>query len=194
MERMIPFPEKKYNIIYADPPWSYRQCGTSDKSRGTAKKHYPTMTIEDICNLPLPDITAADGAACFMWATFPQYGEAIRVMERWGFEYKTAAFVWVKKYSKSGKNFWGMGAYTRANAEVCLLGVTPNFKAGEKIVSHAVHQIIEAPYDGHSKKPDETRERIVALLGDIPRIELFARQRANGWDAWGNEVPEGVAV
>lgn len=165
MERMIPFPEKKYNIIYADPPWSYRQCGTSDKSRGTAKKHYPTMTIEDICNLPLPDITAADGAACFMWATFPQYGEAIRVMERWGFEYKTAAFVWVKKYAKSGKNFWGMGAYTRANAEVCLLGVTPNFKAGEKIVSHAVHQIIEAPYDGHSKKPDETRERIVALLG-----------------------------
>ena len=194
MERMIPFPEKKYNIIYADPPWSYRQCGTSDKSRGTAKKHYPTMTIEDICNLPLPDISAADGASCFMWATFPQYGGAIRVMERWGFEYKTAAFVWVKKYAKSGKNFWGMGAYTRANAEVCLLGVTPNFKAGEKIVSHAVHQIIEAPYDGHSKKPDETRERIVALLGDIPRLELFARQRANGWDAWGNEVPEGVAV
>lgn len=189
METMIPFPEKKYSVIYADPPWAYRQCGTSEKSRGTAKKHYPTMSNEDIAALPIPSICAPDGAACFMWATFPNIGEAVRVMERWGFEYKTAAFVWVKKYAKSGKNFWGMGAYTRANAEVCLLGVTPNFKAGERVISHAVHQIIEAPYDGHSKKPDETRARIVQLLGDLPRIELFARQRADGWDAWGNEVP-----
>lgn len=110
-------------------------------------------------------------------------------MEAWGFEYKTAAFVWVKKYAKSGKNFWGMGAYTRANAEVCLLGISSGFKAGEKIISHKVHQIIEAPYEGHSTKPDETRRRIVELLGDVPRIELFARQRADGWDAWGNEVP-----
>lgn len=190
MSDIIPFPNKKYSIIYADPPWSYQQCGTSKKSRGTAKKHYPTMTTKDICGLPEPDICANDGAACFMWATFPNMPEAIKVMEAWGFIYKTAAFVWVKKYAKSNKNFWGMGAYTRANAEVCLIGVTPNFKAGEKIISHKVHQIIEALYEGHSKKPDETRNRIVQLLGDVPRIELFARQRAEGWDVWGNEVPE----
>ena len=81
-----------------------------------------------------------------------------------------------------------MGAYTRANAEVCLLGTTPGFKAGEKIRSHKVHQVIEAPFDGHSKKPDEVRQRIVELLGDVPRIELFARKRVNGWDAWGDEI------
>lgn len=98
--------------------------------------------------------------------------------------------MWVKKNAKSGTNFWGMGAYTRANAEVCLLGVSPGFKAKERIRSHKVHQIIEAPFEGHSKKPDETRRRIVELLGDVPRLEMFARQRAEGWDAWGNEVPE----
>lgn len=95
----------------------------------------------------------------------------------------------MKKYAKSGANFWGMGAYTRANAEVCLLGVSKDFKAKVQIRSHRIHQIIEAPFEGHSKKPDEARRRIVELLGDVPRIELFARQRAEGWDAWGNEVP-----
>lgn len=95
----------------------------------------------------------------------------------------------MKKNARSGTNFWGMGAYTRANAEVCLLGVSPGFKAKERIRSHKVHQIIEAPFEGHSKKPDETRRRIVELLGDVPRLEMFARQRAEGWDAWGNEAP-----
>lgn len=84
----------------------------------------------------------------------------------------------------------GTGAYTRANAEVCLLGVTPDFKAATQIRAHNVRQIIEAPFEGHSKKPDETRRRIVELLGDVPRLEMFARQRAGGWDAWGNEVTE----
>lgn len=129
------------------------------------------------------------GAACFMWATFPNIAEAIKVLEAWGFVYKTAAFVWVKTYAKSGRPFWGMGAYTRANAEVCLLGVSPGFKARERIRSHRVHQVITAPFEGHSKKPDETRRRIVELLGDVPRLELFAMDRAPGWDAWGNEAP-----
>lgn len=129
------------------------------------------------------------GAVCFMWATFPNIAEAIKVLEAWGFVYKTAAFVWIKKNRKNGGNFWGMGAYTRANAEVCLLGVSPGFKAREQVRSHRVHQVIEAPFEGHSKKPDETRRRIVELLGDVPRLELFARDRAPGWDAWGNEVP-----
>lgn len=189
MADFCPLPDRRYSVIYADPPWAYRQCGATEKSRGNAAKHYQTMTTTEICAMPVPSI-CAEGAACFMWATFPNIGEAIKVMEAWGFTYKTAAFVWVKKNRKNGGNFWGMGAYTRANAEVCLLGVTPGFKAGERIRSHKVHQVIEAPFEGHSKKPDETRRRIVDLLGDVPRIELFARQRADGWDAWGNEAPE----
>lgn len=127
-------------------------------------------------------------AVCFLWATFPNIGEALRVMEAWGFEYRTAAFVWVKKNRKSGGNFWGMGAYTRANAEVCLLGTTPGTKARQVVKNHGVQQIVEAPVEQHSRKPTEVRERIVRLMGDVPRIELFARERVPGWDAWGNEV------
>jgi site-specific DNA-methyltransferase (adenine-specific) len=195
------FPDKKYSVIYADPPWSYRQHGTGPKSRGNAAQHYHTMSTEDICALPIrqimrlpgyrhpfPNAGGGQGCALFMWATFPQIADALRVMETWGFTYKTAAFVWVKKNRKSDTPFWGMGAYTRANAEICLLGVTPDFRASEQIKSHAVHQIIEAPVMEHSIKPDETRRRIVELLGDVPRIELFARQRVPGWDAWGDEI------
>ncbi len=180
-------PHRRYSVIYADPPWSYHQDGIGKSSRGIAKQHYDTMSTADICAIPVPSI-CAEGAACLMWATFPNIAEAIKVMEAWGFTYKTAAFVWVKKNRKNNGNFWGMGAYTRANAEVCLLGVMPGFKAGERIRSHRVHQIIEAPFEGHSKKPDETRRRIVELLGDVPRIELFARHQEEGWDVWGAEV------
>lgn len=179
--------DKKYNIIYADPPWEYRQSGSKTNSRGMAKQHYETMTTEDICSLPIRNI-ATDDALCFMWATFPNIDQALKVMEAWGFTYKTAAFVWVKKNTKSNTNFWGMGAWTRANAEVCLIGISKKTKASECVKSHAVHQIVEAPIEQHSKKPNEVRDRIIELLGDLPRIELFARQHTEGWDCWGNEV------
>lgn len=179
--------DKKYNIIYADPPWEYRQKGSKTKARGTAKQHYATMTTEDICKLPIQDIKT-DDAICFMWATFPNIDQALKVMREWGFEYKTASFVWVKKNKKSNSNFWGMGAYTRANAEVCLLGISKKTKAKQCVKSNAVHQIVESPIEAHSKKPNEVRQRILQLLGDLPRIELFARQHAEGWDCWGNEV------
>ena len=186
---MIPFPQKRYSVIYADPPWEYRQHGTTRKSRGNALQHYRTMATENICKMPVREICEG-GCVCFMWATFPNITEAIKVMEAWGFIYKTAAFVWVKKNRKNGRNFWGMGAYTRANVEVCLIGVTKGFRAGEQVRSHGVHQIIESPVEEHSKKPAEVRDRIVQLMGDVPRIELFARERAPGWDAWGDEVED----
>lgn len=109
-------------------------------------------------------------------------------MEAWGFQYRGSAFVWVKTYAKSGKLFWGMGQSIRANAEMCLFGTTKDFKTSEQIKSHKVHQIVEAPFTVHSQKPPEVRDRIVELLGDVPRIELFARRRADGWDAWGDEI------
>lgn len=186
---MVELPGKQYSVIYADPPWEYKQSGGTKSSRGMAKQHYSTMMTKEICAMPIRSICAEDGAICFMWATFPNIEEAIKVMEAWGFRYITAAFVWIKKNRKNGGNFWGMGAYTRANAEVCLLGVSKGFKASKMIRAHNVHQIIEAPVEGHSKKPDEVRRRIVQLVGDVPRIELFARERADGWDAWGDECP-----
>ena len=106
-----------------------------------------------------------------------------------GVHLQNRCFCLGEKY-KCGKNFVGMGAYTRANAEICLLGVKPGFKAAAQIKSHSVHQVIESPIQEHSAKPDETRHRIVELLGDVPRIELFARQRVHGWDAWGDEIEE----
>ena len=172
-------------MIYADPPWRYTQKGL----QGAAEKHYPTMGIDEICALPVADLAAPD-SVLFLWATFPQLPEALRLINAWGFQYKSVAFVWLKKNRKSESWFYGLGFWTRGNAEVCLLGVTPGFKAKTQIRAHNVHQIIEAPFEGHSKKPDETRQRIVELLGDVPRLEMFARQRADGWDAWGNEAPE----
>lgn len=178
-----PLPDKQYDIIYADPPWEYRQIG----ARGTAEQHYDTMTTENICSLPIQSIST-DRTVCFLWATFPNIDQALKVMQAWGFIYKTAAFVWVKKNRRSNTNFWGMGAYTRANAEVCLLGISRKTKAGQCVKSHKVHQIIESPVESHSEKPGVVRSRIVELLGDIPRIELFAREKADGWDVWGNEA------
>ncbi len=179
--------EKKYQIIYADPPWDYRESGSAKNARGLAKLHYRTMTVEDVCALPVPEIKTED-AVCFLWATFPKISQALKVMEAWGFEYKTAAFVWVKENRKAESLFWGMGAWTRANAEVCLLGISKKTKAGQCVKSHKVHQIIKAPVESHSKKPDEAGRRITELLGDLPRIELFARQQTAGWDCWGDEV------
>ena len=178
--------DKKYNVIYADPPWEYKQSG-GVKLRGMAKQHYSTMPTKEICSLPIRDI-CTDKAVCFLWATFPNLTEAIKVIEAWGFTYKTAAFVWVKKNKVSDSLFWGMGAYTRANAEVCLLGISKKTKAKEIVKSHAVHQVIEEKIKRHSEKPYEARKRIVELLGDVSRIELFAREELEGWDCWGNEV------
>lgn len=179
--------EKKYNIIYADPPWEYKQSGSKTNSRGTAKQYYDTMTTEDICKLPIKRIKT-DDAICFMWATFPNIDQALKTMEAWGFIYKTAAFVWVKKNKKSDSLFWGMGAYTRANAEVCLIGISKHTKAKQVVKRHDIHQIVMGQVEKHSKKPDIIREKIIDLLGEQPCIELFARQEADGWDCWGNEV------
>ena len=184
---------KKYKIIYADPPWKYVQDKKSRDFRAVTSEHYKTMTTEELCNLPIKDISK-ESAILFMWATFPTIKEALKVMEAWGFEYKTCGFVWVKKNIKSNSNAWGMGFYTRSNAEVCLIGITKNARAKDLIKSHAVHQIIESKRRKHSQKPEEVRERIVKLCGDAPRIELFAREKKEGWDVWGNEVDSDIQI
>lgn len=181
VEGANPFPAKTFSVIYADPPWQYSD---KKKNRGGAERHYQTQTDYWIQNLPVSQIAAND-SLLFMWATFPKLDAAIATMNAWGFTYKTAAFIWVKKNSKAGTNFMGMGSHTRANAEPCLLGVRGN---GIKRVSASVRQIIESPIRRHSEKPPETRDHIVELAGDRPRIELFARQKIDGWDSWGDEL------
>ena len=153
-----------------------------------AKQHYDTMPTDEICRLPVRSI-CTDNAVCLMWATFPNIDQALKVMQAWGFIYKTAGFVWVKKNRKNRQsNFFGMGAYTRANAEVCLLGISRRTKASEVVKSHKVHQIIESPIEQHSKKPEIVKDKIIELFGDVPKIELFARKTTKGWDVWGNET------
>ena len=182
---MIPFPNKKYDVIYADPPWSYRLYnGTGN---GPAAKHYKTMKPEEIYNLPVQDI-AAENCILFLWVTFPNLEIGLETIRRWGFKYKTAAFVWVKRNKKSPGWFWGLGSWTRANAEVCLLAT----KGRPKRVSKAVHSIIDEPVGKHSEKPSVVRDRIVQLCGGGTMIELFARNAAPGWDAWGDEIEGGV--
>lgn len=176
---MIPFPDKTYSVIYADPPWSYRNKGT----RAAADKHYSTMSLEDIKALPVREI-AADDCALFLWATFPMLREALDVIQAWGFAYKTAAFVWAKQNRRTQGWFWGLGNWTRSNAELCLLAT----RGKPKRVSAGIHSLVVAPVGLNSAKPPQVREQIVRLMGDVPRVELFARERAEGWDAWGDEV------
>lgn len=174
---------KKYGIIYADPPWSYKAWTGKGKEKKTAENHYPCMNKQDIQNLPVKRLCAPD-CVLLLWVTFPCLEEGLEVIKAWGFTYKTCGFTWVKRNKKSDSWFFGLGHWTRANAEICLLAT----KGNPKRVSKSVHQICDARIMDHSKKPQEIRERIVELCGDLPRIELFARQHAEGWDCWGNEV------
>lgn len=176
---------KKYGIIYADPPWRYDR----KKVQGAAETHYSTMSIKDICSLNVSELADRD-CVLFLWATFPMLPEALQVIKAWGFQYKSVAFVWLKQ-NKSGKGwFYGLGFWTRGNAEICLLAT----KGKPHRQSNRVHQFIISPLREHSQKPDEAREKILELMGDLPRLELFARSKADGWDVWGNEVISDVRI
>ena len=178
---------KKYRVILADPPWSY-----NDKSKshgGGAESHYPCMSTKDICNLKIP---SADNAILFLWTTFPQLEEALKVIKAWGFVYKTCAFTWVKT-NKDGTIYMGMGRYTRANAEICLLAKKGK---GCKRINASIKNTQIYPRTKHSRKPNDFRDQIVLLFGLLPRIELFARkpkelfedESFRGWDCMGNDI------
>lgn len=176
---MIPFPDKKYKIIYADPPWFYDDKALAG-NRGAGCK-YDLMTIDELCSLPVRDISDKD-CVLFIWGTWTHNKEVHRLIESWGFEYKTVGFVWIKKFA-TGRNFMGMGRWTRANIEYCLIAT----KGKPKRIDAGISQIIESIPAKHSSKPDIVRKRIIELVGDLPRIELFARTKIHGWDTWGND-------
>lgn len=175
---------KEYEIIYADPGWGFKNKRTGGSMTSGAANHYTvTSHIENICKLPVPDI-AAENCTLFMWWVASQPREALQIVEGWGFTLKTmTGFVWDKE-TKHGKDHFGMGYYTRAGTECCLIAT----KGKPKVYSHSVRSKVRAKVGKHSEKPAVVRDKIVQLSGDLPRIELFARKRVDGWDAWGNEV------
>lgn len=174
----------KYQIIYADPPWSYKdKRDKHPRLSGGASSHYSTMDILDIKELPIKNITE-NNCMLFLWVTFPNLQEGLDTIKAWGFTYKTLGFSWIKTNKKNGKPFFGIGYYTKSNCEVCLIGVK-----GKPIKqSNSVSSVTISPREEHSKKPAEVRNKIVDLCGDVPRIELFARQIVDGWDCWGEEA------
>lgn len=172
--------DKKYNIIYADPPWKYLGGGKKN-----ASKHYSCMDITEIYKLgDIIQKISDDNCILFLWVTYPILPKALETIKYWGFKYSTLGFVWVKRNKKADTWFFGLGNYTRANSELCLIAT----KGKIKRVSKSVSSVIDARIMEHSRKPDIVRDKIVELMGDLPRIELFARQYAEGWDCWGNEV------
>ena len=147
------------------------------------------MSIEELCVLPVSEIAEKD-CVLFLWATFPQLKEALQLIKAWGSQYKTVAFVWLKTNRKADTWFYGLGFWTRGNAEICLLAT----KGHPKRKAANIHQLIISPVEAHSKKPDAAREKITALMGDLPKIELFARKESPGWDIWGNEVKSSITL
>lgn len=186
---------KKYQIIYADPPWSYENSGVPQAG---VDFQYPTMKLEDIKKLNINDL-ADEPSVLLMWATFPLLKEALEVIDAWGFKYKTLGFSWIKT-NNDGSPFFGVGYYAKSNCEVCLLATKGN--AHSLVKSNGVSSAIIHPRTSHSEKPSIVRERIVELFGDIPRIELFARKNVkvdlwgkntfDGWDVWGNEIESNI--
>jgi len=173
--------KKLYSIIYADPPWTYRDKALAG-NRGAGCK-YEVQSDQWVYDLPVKDICSKD-CTLFLWATFPKIQEALNTVGKWGFEYKTVAFTWVKENKVADSLFWGMGGWTRSNSEVCLLGT----RGKPKRLDAGVHSVIKSKVQAHSKKPAEARDKIIKLMGELPRIELFARERVEGWSSWGNEL------
>lgn len=174
---IVAFPNKKYKIIYADPPWMYKDKGCG----GGCKKYYDIMSIDNLKELPINSISY-DDCTLFLWTTYPMFKNALELIESWGFIYKTIAFQWIKT-TKKGKYFYGLGRWTRGNTEPCLLAI----KGNPKRINKGISQLVFSRNREHSRKPTEVRNKIVKLMGDISRVELFAREKVEGWDCWGNE-------
>lgn len=173
----------RYRCILADPPWPY---GDMQANR---PENYARMALAEIKALDVWEL-AHRNSALFLWVTGPMMREGLSVMRAWGFSYRTVAFVW-SKVSKAGNPKINIGHYTRPSTEFCLLGI----RGRVDVVNHGVRQLIESvPERIHSRKPGEARERIVELLGDVPRIELFAREAVAGWSRWGLEAPKGEGL
>jgi len=182
---------KKYQVIYADPAWSYYNDMTVLPNvttvRGMRRPPYPVLSSDDIAKLPISKITD-DNCILFIWSTDYHLEKCInKVIPSWGFEYKTIGFVW-EKLNKNNTPVCFMGAYTmKSGVEFCLLA-TKGKLAHKMVISHKVRSLVKSVRLEHSKKPEIVRDRIVDLVGNVSKIELFATERFPNWDAWGNKI------
>lgn len=181
-------PSGHYRVIYADPPWTFATYSRKGKGR-SPEAHYDCMTLDDIKALPVAD-WAADDCVLLLWTTDPLLEKAFDVVRAWGFTYKTVGFYWAKLQRNAsplmfdGSSFFtGMGFWTRANPEPCLLAT----RGKPKRRSADVRKLVVSPRREHSRKPEEMYERIEALC-DGPYLEMFARSSRPGWDSWGVEA------
>jgi len=190
---------KKYQIIYADPPWRYGSKELyGDKVKGYKNGQrkrftkleiiYDTMSLQDIKNLPVKEISEND-SVCFMWVTDSHLKQGIEVMESWGFKYKTIAFVWLKKYN-TGTRVYNLAPWTLKSTEICILGTKGRMSKYKS--RNDIKALVEAERTKHSKKPQEVMFRIEQLFCGLDKIELFAREKRIGWDVWGNEVKSDI--
>ena len=179
---------KKYNIIYADHPWHYGSKSAVNNTKASDIKplsdRYQTMSLDELKAINVESVLEND-AVCFMWATDSHLNEALEVMKSWGFKYKTIAFNWIKTTS-TGKYCKNVAPWTMKSSEICLLGTRGAMTKYKK--KNNIESLVFAERTKHSKKPDEVRRRIETLFGDLPKLELFCRYPAEGWDVWGNEV------
>jgi N6-adenosine-specific RNA methylase IME4 len=187
----IGLPRGYFTVAHIDPPWTFYAWSHRGDSK-SACQHYKCQTLHDIVALPVSELMAPD-AAVFLWAVQPMYPEAMRVLDAWGFAFRTVAFVWIKMPHRWSEHQlplrisprMGLGYHTRSGSEACWLATRGK---GYKRQSMGVEQVIFAPLREHSRKPDEVAHRIDRLVGDAPRIELFAREQRPGWASWGEEI------
>lgn len=181
---------RRFQIIYADPPWWYAMRLNGNTKFGRGAGYYQLMKTHEICSLPVQNI-CEDQAVLFLWATFPQLPAAFEVMKAWGFRYSTVAFNWIKLNKNAMTYFFGTGYCTKSNGEICLLG----WKGKPiKPATNSVSQLIVTPRREHSRKPDEARRGIEMLYPKQSKVELFARKKHEGWDCYGNEVESTITL
>ena len=177
-----------FSIIYADPPWDYKgqkQHGGAGKgSTGGAASHYSTLTLPKLKTLPVASLAAPD-CLLFLWATSPHLDQAITLMKAWGFKWATVGFVWKK-------NRVNPGFYTMSQTELCLIGKRGRIPKPRG--ARNIRQLLEHDRMKHSAKPPEIRARIASMFPTQRKLELFAREKAPGWSAWGNEVESDVVL
>lgn len=186
---------KKYQIVYADPPWSYYNDMTVDPDcttvKGVRRPPYKVMSSEDIKSLDVQSVCDKN-AVLLIWTTDYHLEKAMEVIKSWGFTYKTVGFAW-QKLNKSGSPVSYCGAYTlKSGVELCLLATKGDTSGW--VCDRKVRGLVTYPRMEHSKKPDEVRIGIERLFGNRPRIELFARQQVEGWDVFGNEVENSISM